>query len=90
MGSNAKSTLLPEDKLKILLNTFSKLKQRVIFKWESKELPGKPENVLTDEWLPQDDILSNPNVELFISHCGLGGLAEGEVASFVYGGFPFF
>jgi glucuronosyltransferase len=60
------------------MKTFAKFKQRVIFKWESNELPGKPDNVLTDKWLPQDDILANEKVRLFISHCGLGGLAEGK------------
>lgn len=45
-------------------------------KWESDELEGKPGNVLTSKWLPQDDILAHPNVKLFISHCGLGSVAE--------------
>ena len=78
LGSNAKSTYLPEQKLKILINTFSKLKQRVIWKWESDVMPGKPDNVLIGKWLPQDDILAHPNVKLFISHCGLGGMTESK------------
>lgn len=45
-------------------------------KWESDELEGKPENVLIEKWLPQDDILAHQNVKLFISHCGLGSVAE--------------
>ncbi len=78
LGSNAKSNLLPKEKIDILMKTFAKFKQRVIFKWESNELPGKPDNVLTDKWLPQDDILANEKVKLFISHCGLGGVAESK------------
>lgn len=45
-------------------------------KWESDELVGKPSNVLISKWLPQDDILAHSNVKLFISHCGLGSVAE--------------
>ena len=76
MGSNAKSTFLPKEKLEILIKTFAKLKQRVIWKWETDELPGKPDNVLIGKWLPQDDILAHKNVKLFISHGGLGSIVE--------------
>lgn len=41
-------------------------------------LPGKPDNVLIGKWLPQDDILAHPNVRLFMSHCGLGGMSESK------------
>lgn len=47
-------------------------------KWESDELDGKPDNVLISKWLPQDDVLSHPNLKLFISHCGLGSVAEAK------------
>lgn len=60
----------------MLLAVFRKLKQRVIMKWESETLAGKPNNVMINEWLPQDAILAHPNVKLFISHCGLGSVAE--------------
>lgn len=77
-GSNAKSIYIPEDKQKIILKVFSKLKQRVIMKWESDVLPGKPDNVLISKWLPQDDILAHPNIKAFISHCGYGGVIEAK------------
>lgn len=47
-------------------------------KWESDELEGKPANVLTSKWLPQDDVLTHPKLRLFISHCGLGSVAEAK------------
>lgn len=53
LGSNAKVSLLPPAKIKIFLNVFKKLKQRVIMKWESDVLEGKPDNVLVGKWLPQ-------------------------------------
>lgn len=78
LGSNAKTTYLPRSKIDILLSVFSKLKQRVVMKWESDELKGKPSNVLISKWIPQDDLLANSNVKLFISHCGLGSVAESK------------
>lgn len=47
-------------------------------KWESDVLEGKPENVFISTWLPQDDVLAHPNVKIFISHCGLGGVVEAK------------
>lgn len=77
-GSNAKSIYIPEDKQKIILKVFSKLKQRVIMKWESDVLPGKPSNVLISKWLPQNDVLAHSNIKAFISHCGYGGVIEAK------------
>jgi UDP:flavonoid glycosyltransferase YjiC (YdhE family) len=57
MGSNLKSTSMPESKRNAFLGAFSKLKQRVLWKWESDTLPGQPSNVKLGKWLPQSDIL---------------------------------
>ncbi len=76
LGSNAKSTLLPEEILKHLLGAFRKIKQRVVMKWESDKLEEKPENVFISKWLPQDDVLAHKNLKAFISHCGYGGVIE--------------
>ncbi len=48
---------LPEAKKNILVNVLSKLKQKVIWKWDSEQMEGKPDNVLLKSWLPQQDIL---------------------------------
>ncbi|XP_044265327.1 UDP-glycosyltransferase UGT5-like [Tribolium madens] len=71
MGSNLKSAELPNEKRDAILKTFSKLKEKILWKWEEDELPGKPPNVKTAKWLPQQDILAHPNVKLFITHGGL-------------------
>ncbi|XP_015838842.1 UDP-glycosyltransferase UGT5-like [Tribolium castaneum] len=71
MGSNLKSAELPNDKRDAILKTFAKLKQKVLWKWEEEDLPGKSPNVKTAKWLPQQDILAHPNVKLFITHGGL-------------------
>lgn len=50
---------MPKEKLDMFLNTFKKLKQRILWKWEDDNLPGKPNNVMTAKWLPQTDILGS-------------------------------
>ncbi|XP_030571710.1 UDP-glucuronosyltransferase 1-8 [Drosophila novamexicana] len=84
MGSNLKSKDLPQEKRLALIETFSKLKQRVLWKFEEPNLPGKPENVFISDWFPQDDILAHENVILFITHGGLLSTTES-----IYHGKPF-
>ena len=57
MGSGLQSTNLPVEKRNALVRVFSKLKQNVLWKWESDVLPGQPKNVEVRKWLPQQDIL---------------------------------
>lgn len=75
MGSNLKSTMFDNENKEAFLKTFSKLKQKIIWKYE-EDLPEKPNNVLIDKWLPQADILAHPNIKLFITHGGLLGSTE--------------
>lgn len=79
-GSNARTTFLPEEKVELIMKVFSKLKQRVIMKWDSDLLDGIPKNVMIGKWLPQDDILAHKNVKVFISHCGVGQHRRVEVS----------
>ncbi|KAH0809858.1 hypothetical protein GEV33_012934 [Tenebrio molitor] len=70
MGSNLKSKDLSEDVRNILLKALSKVKQQVLWKFET-DLADTPPNVKIMKWLPQQDILAHPNVRAFISHGGL-------------------
>lgn len=70
LGSVLKSCNLPQEKRKALLRAFSKLKQKVLWKYES-EIPEQLENVKIQKWLPQQAILAHPNVKLFVTHGGL-------------------
>ncbi|XP_052861215.1 UDP-glucosyltransferase 2-like [Anopheles cruzii] len=90
LGSNLKSVDLPPAKLDAILKTFAKLKQRVLWKWESDTIPNAPPNVLSKAWLPQDDVLAHPNVKLFISHGGLGGTSEAKYHGVPVLGIPIF
>lgn len=77
-GSIVKLSSLPLDKRSILMNTFSKLDQQVLMKWEndSEVIENKPKNVHFLKWLPQKEILSHRNVKLFFSHGGMLGVIE--------------
>lgn len=77
MGSNTKSSDLSPEKREAILRAFAPLKQKILWKFEV-DLPNKPKNVMISKWLPQDDVLAHPNVVLFISHCGKGGLSEAK------------
>lgn len=63
------SSKFPKEKIDAFLNAFSKLKQRVIWKFEDESYEV-PTNVLVRKWLPQSDILGHPNCILFIGHGG--------------------
>ena len=83
LGSNVQSSKLPIEKRDALLKTFASFKQKVMWKWEDADLPGKPDNVFIQSWWPQDDILAHPNVKVFITHGGLLGSTEA-----IYHGVP--
>ncbi|XP_069697675.1 UDP-glycosyltransferase UGT5-like [Periplaneta americana] len=71
MGSNIKSSDMTESQRNAFLEAFSKLKQRVLWKWETDSMPGQPDNVKLEKWLPQPDILAHKNVLVFMTHGGL-------------------
>nr|CAD7591387.1 unnamed protein product [Timema genevievae] len=57
MGSNLRSADISPPTLAAILNTFSKLKQKILWKFELDNLPGQPANVKIEKWLPQDSVL---------------------------------
>ncbi|XP_058459806.1 UDP-glucosyltransferase 2-like [Malaya genurostris] len=90
LGSNMKSAYLPAHKMDVLVKSLGKLKQRILWKWETDSFPNQPANVMTKEWLPQDDVLAHSNVVLFIAHGGLGGIAEARYHGIPVLGIPMF
>ncbi|XP_033249912.1 UDP-glucuronosyltransferase 2B1-like [Drosophila miranda] len=79
LGSNVQGLHLSPDTVQKMFNVLSKLKQRVIWKWEDLDkTPGKSENILYSKWLPQDDILAFSKIKLFINHAGKGGITEAQ------------
>ncbi|KAJ4431906.1 hypothetical protein ANN_20512 [Periplaneta americana] len=61
LGSNLRSDAITKDKLQVLLDAFSELPQRVLWKFESDSLLEQPSNVMIGKWLPQSDILGTVN-----------------------------
>ncbi|EDV42998.1 uncharacterized protein Dana_GF18261 [Drosophila ananassae] len=90
LGSNIKSKTLSQERLKVILQAFSSLPQRVLWKFDEENLPEMPSNVFISKWFPQQDILAHPKVRLFVTHGGLLSTIE----SIHYGtpmlGLPFF
>lgn len=78
LGTNVRSELISVEALTIIISVFSKIPQRVVMKWDTEQIENKTDNILIRKWLPQQDILANANVKLFISHCGLGGITESK------------
>lgn len=76
LGSNIKSNQIDETKRIIIMEVFSQLPYKVLWKFESEELPNKPSNVNISTWLPQQDLLGHPNIKLFITQGGLQSLEE--------------
>ncbi|KAM8717121.1 hypothetical protein ACLKA7_003915 [Drosophila subpalustris] len=79
LGSNLKGDHIKPEAVDTIFKALSGLKQNVIWKWDDlKNTPGKSANILYKKWVPQDDILAHPQVKLFITHAGKGGVAESQ------------
>ena len=75
-GSVLQASEMSEEKRLLLLNVFKKLKQRVLWKWETEQMPDLPSNVKLSKWLPQQDLLAHPKLRLFVTHGGQSSTQE--------------
>lgn len=69
-GTVLKASEMSAKTRKILLNVFSRLDQKVLWKWETDEMEGKPDNVKLMKWVPQQSVLAHPALRLFVTHGG--------------------
>ncbi|XP_018052934.1 PREDICTED: UDP-glucuronosyltransferase 2A3-like isoform X1 [Atta colombica] len=83
LGSMIKMSSIPQEKLNAILKVIGSIPRKVIWKWETDELPRKLDNVMARQWLPQFDIMNHRNVKCYLGHGGLLGLSES-----VYVGLP--
>uniref|UniRef100_A0A0N5BJ89 glucuronosyltransferase n=2 Tax=Strongyloides papillosus TaxID=174720 RepID=A0A0N5BJ89_STREA len=78
-GTFAKSIDMPEDIKNGLLETMRKLKD-ITFIWkyeEPEDGTGKGiENLLLSKWVPQNDLLNDERLSLFVTHGGMGSTTE--------------
>lgn len=84
LGSYVRSNQMPKKKVKMILEAFRQLPQRVLWKYEDSSIGPLPENIMISEWMPQNDILAHKNLKLFITHGGIFGTQEG-----IFHGVPF-
>merc|ERR1719402_1441330 len=76
-------------KRKLLLSVFGRLKQRIIWKWDTS-IPDAPNNTLISQWVPQQSLLAHENVKLFITHGGVSSFQEAICHKTPIVGVPFF
>ena len=90
LGSIIQGKDMPDEVRLKFLNVFSRLKQRVLWKWETEDMPGLPPNVKLSNWVPQQDVLGHPNTKLFITHGGLLSTQEATYHGVPLVGIPIF
>ena len=59
LGSMIPVSSMPKEIVNIFISVFSKLPQKVIWKWEDEEQPNVPANTKMVKWLPQQDLLGD-------------------------------
>jgi len=90
MGSNLRADSLPEEKLKAIFESFAKLKQRVLVKWNSETPLNAPVNCRFEKWIPQQEVLAHPNLRVFATHGGLLSTQEAVYYGAAIIGMPVF
>ncbi|XP_063233579.1 UDP-glycosyltransferase UGT5-like [Bacillus rossius redtenbacheri] len=91
LGSNVRSDKLDASKRQMFLDAFRQLDgYRVLWKWESDHLPGQPDNVMIQKWMPQQDVLRHPKVKAFIMQGGLQSIEEAIHSGVPLIAIPFF
>ncbi|XP_043912542.1 2-hydroxyacylsphingosine 1-beta-galactosyltransferase-like isoform X2 [Protopterus annectens] len=81
---------LPEDLAEKMAAAFSRLPQRVIWRYFGQKPRNLGNNTKTMEWLPQNDLLGHPSTKVFVSHCGLNGIFESIYHGVPVVGIPFY
>ncbi|CAJ0580147.1 unnamed protein product, partial [Mesorhabditis spiculigera] len=78
-GSAVKSWRMPESFKKAIIQAVKEIPDvQFIWKYEKDDLTawGLPENLHLSKWTPQNALLADPRLSLFITHGGLGSTTE--------------
>jgi glucuronosyltransferase len=81
-GSRVDGEFIPAHVKAAFVEVFSKIPQRVIWKFKGT-LPGLTSNVKLVNWAPQQDLLAHPKMRAFITHGGRYSIMEA-----IYHGVP--
>ena len=61
VGSALRMNDMPPFMVEAFVQVFSQLPQRVIWQWKGKQRTDLPANIVTVDWLPQQDLLGKPH-----------------------------
>jgi len=87
LGSVTKGNAMPLEMRDKMVKAFSKLPQKVLWKYEGT-IENLPKNVKLLSWAPQQDILAHKQTKLFISHGGGLSISESIYHNCPILGFP--
>lgn len=90
MGGNLKPSLMAVQKKKDIVAALSKIKQKILWKWDDDTIEVDRKKFLVRKYFPQDDILAHPNTKLFVTHGGLLSCTESIIRGVPVIGIPIF
>lgn len=91
LGTNVRSDQLDEESIMRIIEAFRQVPDyNFLWKFETAEkINHLPKNLMIRAWLPQNDILAQPRLKLFITHAGLLSMHEATWWSVPMVGIPF-
>ncbi|KAH8383549.1 hypothetical protein KR009_009268, partial [Drosophila setifemur] len=90
MGQDIMFNYLPDNVKQPLLQSFANLKQRVVWKTDLFSMRNNSESIFGIANAPQRELLTHPNVKLFITHGGLLSVMEAVSSGVPMLGIPLF
>lgn len=90
LGGNLKPSKMKDEKKQAIIAALTKLKQKVIWKWDDESIKVDENKFMIRKWLPQDSILAHENVKLFVTHGGLLSCTESILRGQPIVGIPIF
>eukprot|EP00058_Branchiostoma_floridae_P004419 XP_002589907.1 hypothetical protein BRAFLDRAFT_81965 [Branchiostoma floridae] len=73
-GSQAKTISM--ERAEVMAAAFSRLRQKVVWRYVGEKPAGLGNNTKLMSWLPQNDLLGHPKTRAFVTHAGSNGLYE--------------
>lgn len=90
LGGNLNPSKMSDDKKFAIIASLTKLKQKVLWKWDDENLDLDKSQFMVRKWFPQDAILAHENVKVFVTHGGLLSCTESILRGKPIVGIPIF